>query len=127
VYAEREERIMTTATGALAASGHEFDPGRGREEYAAGVELRLAKSTDDDASVRRLTILDEAPDLVGPVLLALVNGEAVAGLALRSRDVVANPFVSVSDAVALLRMRADHLTSAPAHRRGRRRGFRRAA
>jgi hypothetical protein len=82
----------------------------------ATVELRLAEAGEAGV-VRRLAALDSAPGLEGPVLLALLDGEAVAGLSLRDRRVVANPFVATADAVVLLRVRAEHLCGAPARRR----------
>jgi hypothetical protein len=83
---------------------------------ASRVELRLADH-DDAHVVRRLAALDDARELEGPVLLALIDGDAVAGLALRDRRVVANPFVPTVHAVALMRVRAEHLSGAPARRR----------
>ena len=50
-----------------------------------------------------------APSLDGPVLLALMDGEAVAALALLDRRVVANPFLCTRDVVQLLRLRAEHI------------------
>ena len=45
----------------------------------------------------------------GPVLLALVNGLAIAALALDDRRLVADPFVATMEARSLLRMRAAQL------------------
>jgi hypothetical protein len=79
-----------------------------RPARTATIALRLAE--DDEAGlVRRLAELDDAPDLHGPVLLALIDGEAAAALSLDDRRVVANPFVLTEDAVGLLRLRANHL------------------
>ncbi|MGA9856365.1 MAG: hypothetical protein WBQ18_00810 [Solirubrobacteraceae bacterium] len=86
------------------------------EDQASRVELRLADH-DDLAVVRRIAALDDARELEGPVLLASVDGEAVAALALRDRRVVANPFVRTEQPVALLRLRADHLYGVTARRR----------
>jgi hypothetical protein len=83
----------------------------------APVELRLAGPTEA-SSVRRLAELDSAPELTGDVVIALVDGDAVAGLSLLDQRVVANPFVPTCDAVALLRLRAKHL-GAPTRRRTR--------
>jgi hypothetical protein len=74
--------------------------------------------------VRRLAELDDAPALAEPVLLAFSDGEPVAGLSLRDRRVVANPFVPTSDAVALLRLRAEHLSGGRTDCRRRRRKLR---
>jgi len=87
---------------------------------APTVELRLAAGADGHV-VRRLAALDDAAELAGPVLLAVVDGDAVAGLSLRDGRVVANPFVSTRDTVALLHLRAENLSKVPArHRRLRR-------
>ncbi len=85
---------------------------------ASAVELRLARG-DETWVVSRLADLDDAPDLDGQVLLALVEGEAIAALSLADRRVVANPFVRTQHAVTLLRMRADHLLGARRRRRRR--------
>jgi hypothetical protein len=77
------------------------------------VELRQARRDDDDV-VRRLAALDEEPALEGPVLLAIVNGSAVAALALDDRRVVADPFVATAEARSLLRLRAAQLAGVPA-------------
>lgn len=81
----------------------------------ARVELRRA-APDEAGVVRRLAALDDARELAGPVLLALLDDEAVAALSLRDGRVVANPFVATADAVALLRLRA---AQPPAPRRRR--------
>ena len=73
------------------------------------VALRLAHS-EDARDVRRLAELDEAPAPLGPVMLALVDGEAVAALSLSEGRVVANPFVPTENAVSLLRVRAMQLS-----------------
>jgi hypothetical protein len=80
------------------------------------VELRPARA-DDEAMTRRLAALDEAPELDGPVLLAVVDGEPVAALALDDGRVVANPFVPTAQAVSLLRLRAGHVANASQRRR----------
>jgi hypothetical protein len=83
-----------------------------------GVRVELRRAAADEAGVvRRLAALDDAREPEGPVLLALLDGEAVAALSLRDGRVVANPFVATADAVALLRLRAAHLSGAPAPRR----------
>ncbi len=74
------------------------------------VELRHARRDDADV-VRRLAILDEARTLEGPVLLALVNGLAVAALSLDDGRVVADPFVATVEARSLLRLRAAQLAA----------------
>jgi hypothetical protein len=121
---------MNTTMNALVAEQHVADLRRAAErrpatrsgavdEYAPRVELRLADAGDARV-VRRLADLDSAPSLEGPVLLALLDGDAVAGMSLRDGRVVANPFVAANQAVALLRLRAEHLSGAPVRRRLRR-------
>jgi hypothetical protein len=84
----------------------------------SAVELRLA-GAEDARAVRRLADLDDAPELDGRALLALVDGEPVAAISLMDGRVVANPFVRTQHAVTLLRMRADHLLGVRAPRRRR--------
>jgi hypothetical protein len=117
---------MIGTLNALVAEEHVADLTRAAARYSkihspapAGsgpaVELRPAHAADA-AAVRRLAALDDAHELEGPVLLAVVNGEAVAALALDDGRAVANPFVPTAHAVSLLRIRAAHL-SAPRRRR----------
>ncbi len=83
--------------------------------------LALRVAGDDEAPmVRRLAALDDAPPLQGPVLLALVDGEAVAATSLSDGRVVANPFLPTADTVSLLSMRASQLSERPAGRRRQR-------
>lgn len=83
---------------------------------APGVVLRLSGG-DEGHVVRDLAALDDASALEGEVLLALVDGEAVAALSLRDGRVVANPFVHTEAAVALLRLRAQHVSGRRTRRR----------
>jgi hypothetical protein len=80
------------------------------------VALRLAEA-DEASVVRRLSDLDDAPPLTGQVLLAMIDGEAVAALSLSDGRVVANPFLHTEAAVGLLRLRARHLSVARPRRR----------
>lgn len=80
--------------------------------------LALRVADEDDApAVRRLAALDDAPPLRGEVLLALVDGEAVAARSLSDGRVVANPFVRTADTVTLLSLRAAQMAEPPARRR----------
>jgi hypothetical protein len=122
--------MMTTSISQLMAAEHVADLRRSAEHtggpgsrperaHKASVELRIG-DRDEAGVIRRLAALDEAPELEGDVLLAIVDGDAVAGLSLQDHRVVADPFVPTREAVALLRLRAEHLS------RGRpRRGLRR--
>jgi hypothetical protein len=85
---------------------------------SSSVELRLARP-DEDRAVRRLAALDDAPELDGPAMLALVDGKAVAAMSLVDLRVVANPFVRTQHAIALLRLRANHLSDRCERRRAR--------
>jgi hypothetical protein len=126
---------MTTSINALMAAEHTADLRRDSERWHSTVEpqrtdvtgraqkavvaLRLA-GPDEAQVVHRLASLDDAPPLTGQVLLALVDGEAVAALSLSDERVVANPFLPTEAAVGLLRLRAQHLSV----NRPRRRRFR---
>ena len=85
-------------------------------ERAPRVELRLAEN-DDAGIVRRLAALDDARELEGRVLLALIDGDLVAALSLDDGRVVANPFVATAQTVTLIRLRAEHLSGVQPHRR----------
>ena len=81
--------------------------------------IRLARDTDA-AAVERLAALDGARRTpAGTVLVAELDGQLRAALALGDGSVVADPFVPTADLVALLRTRADLLRGA---RRARLRG-----
>jgi hypothetical protein len=92
-----------------AAARHNQIPSRSLWRAGPAVELRPARA-DDDAVVRQLAALDDAPPLEGPVLLAVVGGQAVAAIALDDERVVADPFVPTAHAVSLLQLRAGHLS-----------------
>ena len=80
--------------------------------------LALRVADDEDAAeVRRLAALDDAPPLKGQVLLALVDGEAVAATSLGDGRVVANPFVRTADTVRLPSLRASQMSNRPVRRR----------
>lgn len=123
---------MTISISNLAVQEHVADLGRAAERRrwipstpqpsvsapanAPVVALRLA-GADGGHVVRDLAALDDAPALEGQVLLALIDGEAVAALSLRDGRVVANPFVHTDAAVGLLRLRAEHVSGRRARRR----------
>ena len=121
---------MITTINTYAAGAHLDDLRRVAELRRAGasvaefartpkIELRLAHDHEADVT-RRIAAMDDAPELAGQVLLALVNGEAVAGMSLSDERIVANPFVPTAEAISLLRLRAEHLSPARARRRARR-------
>ena len=109
---------MTTGLNALVAGEHAADLGRAAQHHSsekpqlAGspkvLILRLAEA-DDAPVLKILAELDENPEPSGAVLLALIDGEAVAAMSLDDGRVVSNPFVATGDAVSLLRPRAGHL------------------
>ena len=69
------------------------------------VVIRAARSADRPALVR-LAVLDSAPDLIGPVLVAEVGDRIVAALATESGARIADPFVPTAGVLALLELRA---------------------
>ena len=79
----------------------------GRETTVA---LRAANA-EDAKTLRELAELDEAPELDGEVLLATIDGEPIAALSLKDGRIVSDPFVATTQAVALLRLRARHLSA----------------
>jgi hypothetical protein len=91
---------------------------------ASTISIRLAGDADQRALVR-LAALDSAPVPRGPVLLAVVDGEPWAALALDGARAIADPFRLTGDVVELLRARAAHLAAPPTARRPR--GLRRLA
>jgi hypothetical protein len=64
---------------------------------------------DDYATLARLAALDSAEPLAEPVLIAEVDGEAVAAMSLSDGRVVADPFRRTVPLVALLQARAAQL------------------
>jgi hypothetical protein len=109
---------MTSSLNALAAREHIQDLTRqarrahredAEPDVAPGaIELRLARA-DESEVLHRLAQLDDAADMDGDALLALIDGEVIAALSLSDRRVVADPFVRTAHAVTLLRIQADHL------------------
>jgi hypothetical protein len=75
---------------------------------ARGVTLRFGSHADEKA-LALLAALDSARSPVQPVLLAEVDGELLAALALTDRTVIANPFHHTADLTDLLRTRANQL------------------
>ena len=102
-----------------AAARYNEIPSRSTWRSGPAVVLRPA-GADDEAVVRQLAALDDAPALEGPVLLAVVGGQAVAAIALDDERVVADPFVPTAHAVSLLQIRARHLSSHVSRRPRRR-------
>ena len=99
-----QEHIHDLEREARRAHKHEAEP----DVSPGAIELRLARA-DESHVLHRLAALDDAPDVDGEALVALIDGEAIAALSLSDRRVVANPFVRTDHAVTLLRIQADHL------------------
>jgi hypothetical protein len=76
-----------------------------------GVTIRPA-FPDDAPALARLAALDSQRVPVGPLLLAEVDGEPWAALALETSRVIADPFRPTAELVALLRGRAAQLSAA---------------
>lgn len=72
----------------------------------SAITLRLAVSTQEDGVIGRLAALDSARAPAAPVLLALVDGEALVALSLTDGKAVADPFHRTAHPVDLLRARA---------------------
>jgi hypothetical protein len=117
---------MTSNLNALLAEQHVADLTRAAARrhqlpsepvVASGPAVELRSTHADDATVRRLAALDDAPELTGSVLLAVVDGKPVAALALNDGRVVADPFVRTTHAVSLLQLRAAHVSGASPRRR----------
>ena len=86
------------------------------------IVVRTARP-DDRSRLSRLAELDSAyRPLAEPVLVAEVDGEVRAAMAVAGGGAIADPFHNTSDAVALLELRAKTLRSTAAPRR---RGLRR--
>jgi hypothetical protein len=95
------------------------DPAR---ETTTEPVLVLRRATPGDAgALERLAQLDSVAPLGDDVLIALVDDEPIAALALTDRRAAADPFRPSENAVKLLRMRARHLTEERPARHPRRR------
>jgi hypothetical protein len=83
-----------------------------------GGEVRIRLAYADDLTVlERLAALDSQQLLKGDILIAEVDGVAVAALSVGSGRVVADPFVYTPHVVELLRVRASRATSTSSGRR----------
>lgn len=82
--------------------------GRDRDERRHPADLRPA----DEPALRRLAGRDSARPLEGRVLLAEIDGSALAAICLETRRVVADPFSPTAALVDLLHSRADQLARA---------------
>ena len=80
-----------------------------------GLTIRWAGAADG-AALARLAALDSAPPLGGPALVAEVDGEPVAAIAVDDGRTVADPFVHTAEVVELVALRASQLAAARAQR-----------
>lgn len=95
----------------MANSGRLYDGRRAPGPVVDEERIVAIRRADahDRAALDRLADRDCQLPLAGPALLALVDGEPWAALALGSGRVVADPFRPTADTVTLLRVRAEHL------------------
>jgi hypothetical protein len=71
--------------------------------------INIRRSTDADRSaIWRLAALDDRAAPRGEALLAFVDGELRAAVALERGRTVADPFHLTSDVLELLELRAEH-------------------
>ncbi|MCW2986630.1 MAG: hypothetical protein JWR63_4200, partial [Conexibacter sp.] len=77
----------------------------------AGVTIRPA-FPDDAHALARLAALDSSRLPTGPLLLAEIDGEPWAAVALRNGRAIADPFRPTAALVDLLRRRAAQLAAA---------------
>ena len=77
-------------------------------------------SPEPHMALARLAQLDSSTPPAHPVLLAEVDGQLRAALALTDGTVVADPFHPTADVIDLLRARARHLDATPPITRPRR-------
>lgn len=113
-------QLLSTISGSLRGDlSHNPRP----KPRLRGVTVRRA-TEEDAASVARVAALDSAHVPLEPVLLAEIEGTAVAAISLADAHVVADPFERTADLVELLRLRAAQLDahgSLPAAARRRKR------
>lgn len=88
----------------------------GREHYP--IAIRPARD-GDTARLQDLAQLDCAAPLVGPALVAVVEGRIWAALALDGERAIADPFLPTAPAVELLRLRVAQLRVAESRPRRR--------
>ncbi len=73
------------------------------------ISIRAA-THGDGPTLTRLAALDSAPVPFGPVLLAEIDGQPRAAMAVRDGRVIADPFARTADVVELLRVHARAMT-----------------
>lgn len=78
---------------------------------ATALVIRTA-SERDAQPLHRLAVIDSAPDLNGPALVAESDGHLVAAVPLTGGRPIADPFMPSADAVRLLELRRAQLEEA---------------
>jgi hypothetical protein len=68
--------------------------------------ITITRASEESPEVRRLALLDDRRALRGPALLASVNGEPRAAVALLDGRAVADPFHPTAEIVEILRFQA---------------------
>ena len=109
---------LRRAAGAHRLTHRRSQPGR-PVATDKSVTLRLA-SPADQGPLARLAELDSSTPPMQPVLLAEVDGQLRAALALTDGTLVADPFHPTADLIHLLRARARQLDATPRIRHSRR-------
>ena len=106
-----------------AADAHRLAHSRAQTWRAATAErsvtLRFGTPVDE-GPLARLAALDSSAPLAHPVVLAEVDGQLLAAIAVTGGAVVADPFHPTADLIDLLRTRTRQLAAAPRIRRFRR-------
>lgn len=80
------------------------------------VVIRMATAGDRD-SLEHLAELDSSEPPIGPALIGVLSGRAVAARSLSDGTEIADPFVLTGDVLELLRLRARQLTPTSRPRR----------
>src|SRR4051812_29609797 len=97
--------------------------GTGTKETLMTPPIIIRSPRPDEAfAVRRLAYLDSRRPLRGDLLVAFVDGEALAAVSLADGAVVADPFTHSADVVELLRLRAQRPATLTSPARLRRAG-----
>jgi hypothetical protein len=106
---------------AAVGSNRKRHPPQPRPAIAAerSVTIRLGVPADQNR-LDRLAVLDSSRTPASPILLAEVDGQLHAAIALSGGSVIADPFRPTADLIGLLRARAHQLNrSSPMRRSGR--------
>jgi hypothetical protein len=97
------------------AGNPEREVGSPVEPFWGSIVIRIA-TAGDRRSLERLSELDCSARPTGATLIAVMHQRAVAALSLSDGKEIADPFVSTSDILELLRLRARQLNTPPRNR-----------